>query len=88
MSDKYQQFVSSGFGRTLAARLGLPSPVQLRRFTPGEPVLTDPDSIRRAILDANADDRVVGLITWMHTFSPAKMWISGLKVLAKLRQGG
>jgi L-arabinose isomerase len=47
------------------------------------PVLTDPDSIRRAMLDASSDDRVIGAIAWMHTFSPAKMWIAGLKVLSK-----
>jgi L-arabinose isomerase len=47
------------------------------------PVLTDAGAIRRACLDANADDAVVGVIAWMHTFSPAKMWISGLDVLHK-----
>src|SRR5690349_24703237 len=35
------------------------------------------------MLDANSDDQVVGVIAWMHTFSPAKMWISGLGTLAK-----
>jgi L-arabinose isomerase len=48
-----------------------------------KPVLTDSDAIRRAVLDANADDRVIGLIAWMHTFSPAKMWIAGLDALQK-----
>ena len=48
-----------------------------------KPVLTDSGAIRRAILDANADDAVVGLIAWMHTFSPAKMWIAGLDALQK-----
>lgn len=48
-----------------------------------KPVLKDSDSIRRAMLDANADDRVLGVITWMHTFSPAKMWIAGLDALRK-----
>lgn len=48
-----------------------------------KPVLTDPDSIRRLALDANADDRVIGVIAWMHTFSPAKMWIVGLDSLRK-----
>ena len=47
------------------------------------PVLTDAGAIRRACLDANADDSVVGVIAWMHTFSPAKMWIGGLDVLHK-----
>ena len=48
-----------------------------------KPVLTDPASIRRAMLDANADDSVIGVIAWMHTFSPAKMWIAGLEALRK-----
>ena len=47
------------------------------------PVLTDTESIRRAMLDASSDDSVIGVIAWMHTFSPAKMWIAGLKVLSK-----
>ena len=48
-----------------------------------KPVLKDPAAIRRAMLDANADDDVLGVITWMHTFSPAKMWIAGLEALQK-----
>ena len=48
-----------------------------------KPVLIEPDGIRRLALDANADDRVVGIIAWMHTFSPAKMWIAGLDALRK-----
>ena len=48
-----------------------------------KPVLTDADSIRRQCLAANTDDACVGVIAWMHTFSPAKMWISGLDALAK-----
>ncbi len=43
-----------------------------------KPVLTGSDAIRRLFLDANADDNVLGVVAWMHTFSPAKMWISGL----------
>ncbi|RKE23393.1 L-arabinose isomerase [Streptomyces sp. TLI_171] len=48
-----------------------------------KPVLTDAAAIRRICLDANADDTCVGLIAWMHTFSPAKMWIAGLDALRK-----
>ena len=47
------------------------------------PVLTTADAIRRACLDARADDRCIGVIAWMHTFSPAKMWIAGLQALGK-----
>jgi L-arabinose isomerase len=47
------------------------------------PVLKDADSIRRLALDVNARDDVIGVIAWMHTFSPAKMWIAGLDALQK-----
>jgi len=46
-------------------------------------VLTNPEAIRELCLDANAAKNCVGLITWMHTFSPAKMWIAGLRALQK-----
>ena len=46
-----------------------------------QPVLTDAEAIHRVMLEANADQRCVGLIAWMHTFSPAKMWIAGLDAL-------
>jgi L-arabinose isomerase len=46
-------------------------------------VLTNAADIRRLTLEANADENCAGLITWMHTFSPAKMWISGLTALQK-----
>jgi L-arabinose isomerase len=48
-----------------------------------KPVLTDAGAIRRVFLDADSDDSCVGVIAWMHTFSPAKMWIGGLSALAK-----
>ena len=48
-----------------------------------KPVLTDAAAIRRACLDANSHDDCVGVIAWMHTFSPAKMWIAGLDALAE-----
>lgn len=48
-----------------------------------KPVLTTSEEIRGLCQEANASDACVGLITWMHTFSPAKMWISGLKLLHK-----
>jgi len=46
-------------------------------------VVLSPESIRRVCLEANADDSCVGLVIWMHTFSPAKMWIAGLSALRK-----
>ncbi|WP_026925043.1 L-arabinose isomerase [Glycomyces arizonensis] len=48
-----------------------------------KPVLTTPDEIRRVMLEANSDESCIGVIAWMHTFSPAKMWIAGLGVLQK-----
>jgi L-arabinose isomerase len=47
------------------------------------PTVTTPDGIRRACLEATADDACIGVIGWMHTFSPAKMWIAGLQALGK-----
>ncbi|MFI6151755.1 L-arabinose isomerase [Kitasatospora sp. NPDC051170] len=48
-----------------------------------KPVLTDASAIRRIALEANSADDCIGLIAWMHTFSPAKMWIAGLDALQK-----
>ena len=48
-----------------------------------KPVVTTPDAIRAVCLDANNSPDCAGLVCWMHTFSPAKMWIGGLKVLQK-----
>ncbi|WBP84757.1 L-arabinose isomerase [Kitasatospora cathayae] len=48
-----------------------------------KPVLTDASAIRRVCLEANSADDCIGLIAWMHTFSPAKMWIAGLDALQK-----
>jgi L-arabinose isomerase len=48
-----------------------------------KPVLTTPEEIKKVLLEANADDACIGVITWMHTFSPSKMWIAGLGALQK-----
>ena len=48
-----------------------------------KPILTTPDAIHNLCLEASNTKNCVGLITWMHTFSPAKMWIAGLKALNK-----
>jgi L-arabinose isomerase len=48
-----------------------------------KPVLTDTEAIRRILQDANASDACIGVIAWMHTFSPAKMWLTGLDLLGK-----
>jgi L-arabinose isomerase len=48
-----------------------------------KPVLTTSEAISNLCLEANNASRCVGMIMWMHTFSPAKMWINGLKALQK-----
>jgi L-arabinose isomerase len=48
-----------------------------------KPVLKTPEEIYNLCMEANAAETCVGLVTWMHTFSPAKMWIAGLNALRK-----
>ena len=48
-----------------------------------KPVVTTPDAITELCREANNAQNCIGLITWMHTFSPAKMWIAGLRALQK-----
>jgi L-arabinose isomerase len=48
-----------------------------------KPILTTPEEIRALCLEANNSPECAGLIAWMHTFSPAKMWIGGLAALRK-----
>ncbi|MDI2031289.1 3-oxoacyl-ACP reductase [Saccharopolyspora sp. TS4A08] len=67
MSDRYQQFTQSAFGRQLVKKLGLPDPTPLRRFTPGEPLIAGPvllggsgrlaDSVNATLQDVGADVR-------------------------------
>lgn len=46
-------------------------------------VLTESEQILKFFREVNNEPRCIGVISWMHTFSPAKMWIAGLKILAK-----
>ncbi|HLS36146.1 MAG TPA: L-arabinose isomerase [Bacillota bacterium] len=46
-------------------------------------IMTTEDDIKKIMKEVNYHDRVAGIITWMHTFSPAKMWIAGTKLLQK-----
>jgi L-arabinose isomerase len=48
-----------------------------------KPVLKTPDEIRALCLEANHAPDCAGLVLWMHTFSPSKMWIGGLNALRK-----
>ncbi len=62
---------------------GLDKPGTLPMKIVFKPVLTTPDAITQLVLDANASRECAGIIAWMHTFSPAKMWIAGLRMLQK-----
>ena len=48
-----------------------------------KPPVKTPEEIYALCQDANVAKNCIGIITWMHTFSPAKMWIGGLKILQK-----
>jgi L-arabinose isomerase len=48
-----------------------------------KPVVTTPEAIRNVLAEANNHPDCAGVIAWMHTFSPAKMWIAGLTELRK-----
>lgn len=48
-----------------------------------KPVVKTPEEISRVCMDAGAKEKCIGVIAWMHTFSPAKMWIRGLALLRK-----
>ncbi len=48
-----------------------------------KPVVKSTEEIVAICQEANTAKNCIGIITWMHTFSPAKMWISGLKILQK-----
>lgn len=61
----------------LAEKVGAPVTIKYKAL------LTTSEEIRKACIEANSDDNCIGLVTWMHTFSPAKMWIEGLRILDK-----
>src|SRR5829696_4976558 len=48
-----------------------------------KPTVKSPEEIYATCSDANTTKACIGIIAWMHTFSPAKMWINGLKILQK-----
>lgn len=48
-----------------------------------KPIVTTPDEILNVIIEANSEAKCAGIITWMHTFSPSKMWIAGFTQLQK-----
>ncbi|OXM84419.1 L-arabinose isomerase [Paenibacillus rigui] len=71
--DEHSEKITAGLNRSES----IPFPIVFK------PVLTTPDAIHRLCIEANADASCAGIITWMHTFSPAKMWIAGLTELRK-----
>lgn len=48
-----------------------------------KPTLTQAQEVYKCCMEANSHPDCIGIITWMHTFSPAKMWINGLNTLQK-----
>ncbi len=54
-----------------------PVPITLK------PTLTTGDEVTRLMIEADAAENCIGVVCWMHTFSPAKMWIAGLSRLKK-----
>lgn len=71
----------AGHSRAIAQALDEAAAIPVRVVF--KPVVKTPDEIRQICREANNAERCVGLITWMHTFSPAKMWIAGLAALQK-----
>lgn len=65
--------------RQIAAHLDAKLPVRVV----WKPTLKGPDAIFQMCQEANAAPDCVGVITWMHTFSPAKMWVRGLTHLTR-----
>jgi L-arabinose isomerase len=68
---------ATAIARALSTSMQIPVKIMCK------PVMTSSDSIHQLCLDANGSNNCVGLITWMHTFSPARMWIAGLRLLNK-----
>ncbi|MDR0353075.1 MAG: L-arabinose isomerase [Opitutaceae bacterium] len=66
----------------IAAALGASRRIQGARIV-YKALLATPDDITRVMAEADADKHCAGLILWMHTFSPSKMWIRGLAGLKK-----
>lgn len=67
--------------QTIAASLDAAPNIPVRIVF--KPVVKTPEEIYRVCQEANTTPNCIGVIAWMHTFSPAKMWIGGLKVLQR-----
>lgn len=62
--------------QTIAASLNAETAIPFKVVF--KPVLTTPEQVRALCREANNAENCIGLVLWMHTFSPAKMWIAGL----------
>lgn len=67
--------------RTIAASLDQSAQITVRIIH--KPTVTTPEEIYQICQQANAANDCIGIIAWMHTFSPAKMWIGGMRILSK-----
>lgn len=65
----------------IANELSLSSDIPVKVIP--KPVMTSTDGITKLCKEAAGNDQCIGLAAWMHTFSPARMWIAGLKLLGK-----
>jgi L-arabinose isomerase len=65
---EHAKIMAAGF----SADAGLPGSIVFK------PVAKSPADIRRVFEEANSSPSCAGVVTWMHTFSPSKMWIAGL----------
>lgn len=72
--------IAADHGKEMAAEL---SAAMTRVSVEWQPVVRNADEIFSVCMKASADPDCVGVIVWMHTFSPAKMWIRGLQALMK-----
>jgi len=68
---------STAIAKALDAQASIPVQIVFK------PVVKTPDEIYRICVEASNNPNCIGIIAWMHTFSPAKMWIGGLKALQK-----
>jgi L-arabinose isomerase len=91
---KYEFWFVTGsqdlYGPEVLGKVDEHSKAMVRALDPALPcalvwksVVKSPDAILALVRAANADPACAGIVTWMHTFSPSKMWIAGLVELRK-----
>jgi L-arabinose isomerase len=68
---------SKEIARALDAQAAIPVKIVFK------PTVKTPEEIYKICVEANTSPNCIGIIAWMHTFSPAKMWIGGLKILQR-----